>query len=192
MKFCDNCGSKLDDQQKFCPNCGKSLNANVVQTVNKNSSEFSILRVFAGVVVAIVLIVGFVIYRANIDDIYGDSDDYDYSDSVDNSSAKEPDYVLTSGELIKEYKENAISADNKYKGKIVEVTGKIDSIDKDILNDEYISLSGDDGIFDYIQCYIAKSDISKISNYKVGDSITIVGKVDDYNLDLSMKNGKIK
>ena len=191
MKYCDNCGSKLEEQQNFCPYCGKSMKETSIQIENKRINNFSFVRVFVGVIVTIALVIAFIVYRTNIDKIYGDSGKSDYSNSSGSSIDENPDYVLKSDDLIKEYQDNAIRAEKKYKGKIVEVTGKIESIDKDILNNEYISISGG-GVFDYIQCYISKSEITKIDNYKTGDKITIVGRIDDYELSLTMKNGKIK
>lgn len=31
MKFCDNCGNELSENQKFCPNCGKNLSGKVAK-----------------------------------------------------------------------------------------------------------------------------------------------------------------
>lgn len=48
---------------------------------------------------------------------------------------------VTALDLIEAYKENEINADDKYKGKIVRVTGKVGRIAKDILDDPYVILA---------------------------------------------------
>jgi hypothetical protein len=52
------------------------------------------------------------------------------------------DMVVSAESYAKDYDDNEISADQKYKGKKLLVSGKIESINKDITNNGYISLDG--------------------------------------------------
>ena len=63
-----------------------------------------------------------------------------------------PSVIITASKLYKEYNANEIAADEKYKGKIIEVTGVIRDIGNDIMDNAYITLVGDE-YFGDIQCY---------------------------------------
>ena len=99
--------------------------------------------------------------------------DYEFSDVVD---------------LIQEYKDNEVSADNKYKDKTVKVTGIVKDIGKDILDSAYITINdGKDITWDYAQCYFKnKDEVAKIENLSKGDTVTLIGKVSNYSLTLTI------
>lgn len=52
-----------------------------------------------------------------------------------------PAKSVTARKLFADYQANEVSADNAYKGKALAVTGTVDSINKDITDDVYVSLS---------------------------------------------------
>lgn len=99
--------------------------------------------------------------------------DYEFADVVD---------------LVEEYKENEVSADSKYKGKTVKVTGIVKDIGKDILDSAYITIGdGKDITWDYAQCYFKnKDEIAKVANLQKGDTVTLIGKVGSYSLTLTI------
>lgn len=54
-------------------------------------------------------------------------------------------FKISAATLIAAYEANEVAADEKFKGKLIEVTGVIDSIAKDIMGDLYVTLgSGKD------------------------------------------------
>ena len=76
---------------------------------------------------------------------------------------------------------NAMGASDKYKGKYLEITGKLSNIDA---AGKYIDLIG-------VQCYIKNDDQkSKIASMSKGDTVTLKGKCTDvgevlgYSLDI--------
>lgn len=83
---------------------------------------------------------------------------------------------VTALKLSADYKANEVAADQQYKNQLVEITGTIENIGKDILDTPYISLAGDDIIFG-IQCMFNKSDASKLVNLSKNQKITLTGKV---------------
>lgn len=99
--------------------------------------------------------------------------DYEFSDVVD---------------LIQEYKDNEVAADSKYKDKTVKVTGIVKDIGKDILDSAYITINdGKDITWDYAQCYFKnKDEVAKIENLSKGDTVTLIGKVSNYSLTLTI------
>lgn len=118
------------------------------------------------------------------------------STSAKTESAKEVDtptpieYTAVSvNDMMSDLDSNAMGASDKYKGKYLEITGKLSSIDA---AGKYIDLMAD-GDFEIIgvQCYIKSDDQkSKIASMSKGDTVTLKGKCTDvgevlgYSLDI--------
>ena len=87
--------------------------------------------------------------------------------------------AYTTDEMIDDLEANAMNATDKYKGKYIQVTGKLSNIDA---QGSYISLSKEDNDFTIVnvQCFI-KTDEQKeaIKTMNKGDSITLKGKCTD-------------
>lgn len=95
-------------------------------------------------------------------------------------------------DLMKEYKENEVAADQKYKGKVFKVTGVVENIGTDILDDVYITLETEDGFYS-IQCYFSKqSEIDKVASLQKGQQITLEGRCSGMTLNVIMKNCEIE
>jgi hypothetical protein len=80
---------------------------------------------------------------------------------------------VTSAEYYKKYQENEVAADNLYKGRKILITGQIESINKDVTDDVYVSLSGEGEISFDVQCHL--SEPGKAAELKKGQKITILG-----------------
>lgn len=78
--------------------------------------------------------------------------------------------------LYLEYEQNAIRADESYKGKLLEVQGVVNKIDKDLFDKEYI-LFYSDNIFAGVQCMLKESETSKALSLNPGDEINVQGVV---------------
>lgn len=87
--------------------------------------------------------------------------------------------AYTTDEMIDDLEANAMNATDKYKGKYIQVTGKLSNIDA---QGSYISLSKEANDFTIVnvQCFI-KTDEQKeaIKTMNKGDSITLKGKCTD-------------
>ncbi len=96
-----------------------------------------------------------------------------------------PSVIITASKLYKEYNANEIAADEKYKGKIIEVTGVIRDIGNDIMDNAYITLVGDE-YFGDIQCYFnEKSVVAKLSK---GKRITVIGSCSGLMMNVQINN----
>lgn len=118
------------------------------------------------------------------------------STSAKTESVKETDtptpieYTAVSvNDMMSDLDSNAMGASDKYKGKYLEITGKLSNIDA---AGKYIDLMAD-GDFEIIgvQCYIKNDDQkSKIASMSKGDTVTLKGKCTDvgevlgYSLDI--------
>ncbi len=79
--------------------------------------------------------------------------------------------------LHQDYQENAIAADAKYKGKILQLTGPVDDINREIAGNPYITFKiGDQYSFKNVRITFKKAEEEKVSTLKKGQSITIKGK----------------
>lgn len=85
--------------------------------------------------------------------------------------------AVTAAKLLQDYEANEVSADAQYKGKIVEVSGAINTIGKDILDTPYVSLSTGGGSFFSIQCMFEKSDQAQLATLSKDTRITLRGRV---------------
>lgn len=82
--------------------------------------------------------------------------------------------------MVKEFEENEAAADAKYAGKLMQVTGIVNGVDTDILDEEsYIIELGGGGDYEFI--YVRCNDISASVAQKVkkGQKMTVVGQFDD-------------
>ena len=101
------------------------------------------------------------------------------------TSDSNPSVTISASKLYKEYNENEIAADEKYKGKIIEVTGVIRDIGNDIMDNAYITLVGNE-YFGDIQCYFnEKSVVAKLSK---GKRITVIGSCSGLMMNVQINN----
>lgn len=96
------------------------------------------------------------------------------TDSEAEKVASEPSaYNLAAEQLYDEYDANKVAADMKYEGKIVTVTGRIESIGKS--SSAYIVIGGTG--LSGVQCSFPEGQYSAIARLAEGQLITAKGKV---------------
>ena len=87
-----------------------------------------------------------------------------------------PSYTLTATELYNAYESNEVAADAKYKGKIVVVSGTIQSIGKDIMDEAYIVIGGSTSL-DGAQCMFTKDQEASVARLAKGQDVRVKGEV---------------
>ena len=101
-----------------------------------------------------------------------------------------PAMQVTATQLAADYKANQVAADAKYKGKVIEVSGTIDTIGEDIMNNPYVSL--DDGdIITSVQCSFNQSDQAQLASLQKGAQINLEGTVQGDVVEVSLNNCSI-
>lgn len=102
--------------------------------------------------------------------------------------------VASVNEMVDALNSNAMKASDTYKGKYLEITGKLNVIDS---SGKYISLAPVDEDFAImgVQCYIKTEDQkNKVMDMSIGDTVTLKGKITDvgeilgYSLDIDEIN----
>lgn len=109
------------------------------------------------------------------------------------ASAPEVEEVIsiTAKQLFAAYDANEFAADEKYEGKLLEVSGKIDSIDTDILGTPYITLPvGPYSLFS-VQCYFDRDEKANLAKLKKGRNIVIRGTCDGWTGNILISDCEI-
>lgn len=103
----------------------------------------------------------------------------DSTSSAQTETKKEPESIkITSSAMVKEYIANEVSADTKYKGKLVEISGTIKDIGKDIVDTPYIIIeSNPSDYFTQIQCMFSKSDVETVGSLQKNTAVVAQGEV---------------
>ena len=109
------------------------------------------------------------------------------SDIADITAAE----TLTATDLIASFENNETLANEKFTGKIIEVTGTISSIHNEADTVVNVRLETGDPLHK-INCALAKSEMAGIKNYPTGQSITIKGYCTGYLLDVELNRCVIK
>ncbi len=104
-----------------------------------------------------------------------------------NTAPAEQAITVTATKLYADYKANEISADNTYKGKLVEVSGTVDNIGKDILDKPYISLKTGE-IIGSVQCMLDDDAIAEAGALAEGTKVTMQGRVNGLLGNVLVKN----
>ncbi len=103
------------------------------------------------------------------------------------AAPKEAVIKTTATELYDAYDANQIAADEKYKGKTLEITGTIYSIGKDVLNSPYVQLEAKNPLLG-VQCYLSKDEASKAATLQKGQKVTLKGRGDGKILNAMVKD----
>lgn len=91
---------------------------------------------------------------------------------------KDEAIAVTAKEVYKELNDNQVACKNKYDGKVVAITGKIDDIGTNIYGQEYVTFdTGDKYALNGVQCFFKNDQMEYVATLKKGDTITVYGTV---------------
>lgn len=175
-KKCKHCKMDIPKDAKICPHCRKKQKSGILKWV------------------VLILIIGVVIGAVTGEDKSVDSTAKQTEATASDSQKQESESIeytsVSVNDMMDALNNNAMGASDKYKGKYLEITGKLTNIDA---AGKYIDLMAD-GDFEIIgvQCYIKSDDQkSKIASMSKGDTVTLKGKCTDvgevlgYSLDIT-------
>lgn len=179
-KKCKHCKMDIPKDAKKCPHCRKKQKSGILKWV------------------VLILIIGVVIGAITDKSDSGSDKNTAATTSTEKKEtatkqkeeATPIEYTTVSvNDMMSDLDSNAMGASDKYKGKYLEITGKLSNIDA---AGKYIDLMAD-GDFEIIgvQCYIKNDDQkAQIASMSKGDTITLKGKCTDvgevlgYSLDI--------
>jgi len=102
-----------------------------------------------------------------------------------------PSISISAKQLYQDYSDNEIAADKKYKNKVLEVTGTVDAIAKDITDNIYVTLKGDEYIGD-VQCYFGDDHADEAAQFSKGMTITVKGKCDGKMMNILLRGCSVQ
>jgi hypothetical protein len=99
--------------------------------------------------------------------------------------------TVTALALATAYDENEVAADDRYNGKVVLVTGTVESIDT-VLGSTSVTLKGKEMSIVSVQCFVDDSQKSAVARLRKGGSATVQGTVDGKSLNVELKDCVVK
>jgi hypothetical protein len=97
------------------------------------------------------------------------------------AAAPTPTITIKAGDLLKEYSTNAVAADGKYKGQVLQVSGKFGSAQKAPLLGYAVQLLPEDAgdlTLSGVQAFIVESAEADVGKLQPGQVITMIGTCD--------------
>ncbi|KIA79958.1 hypothetical protein QR66_13085 [Chromobacterium piscinae] len=79
---------------------------------------------------------------------------------------------VTALKLYQDYDDNEAAADDIYKGKLLEVSGRVASIDKDAFDNTVVWLRGKDE-FNRVMAKMGKENVAQAKTLKKGQSVRV-------------------
>lgn len=84
-----------------------------------------------------------------------------------------PAAVLPAAQLFKEFKDEK-AAEEKYLGKVLEVSGLVDHVGTDSADQPFVAFKGEEGLGD-VQCFFPRSQSDEILKMTKGQNVTLRG-----------------
>ena len=97
------------------------------------------------------------------------------------STPEAPAASVKAGDLLNEYSANALAADGKYKGKVIQVSGKFGSVQKMVLVGYVLQLVPEDSgdlNASMIQCVLPEDAQAAAAQLQPGQKVTVQGTCD--------------
>lgn len=185
MINCKACGKEIAKGVKKCPHCGKD-----------QRNFFMKHKILSGILILVLIgTIGSALGGGEEETgKIASNDTSQIAETTDKETekveeVKEEVIVVSAAELSKAYEENEVRADKDYKGKMVEVNGKVENIGV-VLDQTYVTLSAEkDFSITSIQCFFKdESEIDKVSDLNEGDIITVKGKVDGKSMNVGVND----
>lgn len=114
---------------------------------------------------------------------FGSDDEKKTETEIVNES---PAVEISASQLYKDYESNGVAADQKYKGKVLRVSGVVNNIDRDIMDKIYVTLKGDQ-YFGDVQCFFAEDHVNMAAQLSKGQRITVKGKCEGKLMNVMLK-----
>lgn len=95
--------------------------------------------------------------------------------------------IVSQSQLINDYANNEISADNEYQNHYLQIAGVVQSISKDLFGNPYIVLASTaNDIGNGVQCAFSQNQESELASLQTGQPITVEGIGNGYTLGAVM------
>lgn len=174
IKKCGECGGQVSDKAEKCPACGAPV---------KKKAGFIKLALYGiGGFFGLFILIGIIAAAS------GDKKPSASASSPQAAAANQPAAAPEPAapafvdanlpEVLAAYKGNELKGDQLYKGKKIRLTGKVDDVKNDIMNNPFVTIgTGKQFEIPQIQCSLADTEAGKAADLAKGQEITVVGEV---------------
>lgn len=191
---CAECKKEVSDQAGSCPHCGCPIQQGAPSPVTEKKEKKSPIRTGVFGCLGFFLIAGII---GTVIEQFNNSESGGQIGTFANRAA--PQKVIkpievTALDLHSSYKKNEVAADMRFKGKYVMVSGRIESIGKDILNNMYVSLKSQKNRYQmlgFIQCFFGSRYKQQLANLSKGQQVVLLGKVSGKMGNILVKNCRV-
>jgi len=167
-KKCPKCKEEIAKDAKKCKHCGADLR-----------NWFVRHKIITGILA--LFLIGIIITSVN----GGSSNTSNNTNNTSNAEETKTATKVTTTAFIGEFDKNQLSAEQKYKDKLVEFSAVIDNISEDIASTPFLSLKPSSDQYyvgTTIKCsFASKSDITSLAN---GQTVTLQGTVKNQSLGI--------
>lgn len=209
--FCGNCGKEVADDLKFCPHCGNAMDSKdkghideeKVAPINQDGKESiqNMAESFKNkpwntwqnvliLLVVFIVIIGIFSPDKKTEGSSEQTTEISAEESApasvnqeENTNNTDDDQLITitSGQLLSEFRNNALRANDEYKDKKLKMSGVVFLI---IEQDGQVAMVFNDGSessISGVQCNFANAQESEqLKSINKGDSITVIGTVNGF------------
>ena len=172
---CKECGEQISKKAEKCPKCGIPA--------KKKTSLFTWLVV----IFLLLWIIGSISGGSNT------TGTTNISISQPKVAIKQVVTQVNIRDILSAYKNNEVGADNKFKDKIIQTTGVIGSIKKDIMGSLYVTLgTGAQFEIPQIQAFFDDSQNNQLAQLDKGGQLTVVCRIEGLMMNVLTKDCVIK
>ncbi|MBN2668762.1 MAG: hypothetical protein JXR60_05990 [Bacteroidales bacterium] len=86
------------------------------------------------------------------------------------------DYTWSADNILKQFDENSIKAEEDFKGKVYHIKGFVKDVGKDIMGKPYIVIGNSRGMGS-VQCMFDKNKTKQLAELKKGNEVVVKGKI---------------
>ena len=151
MIECKECKQKVSSQAKTCPSCGAAV-----------PKQVGCLQSIGIAIVALFLFMF----------IFGKGTSKNDGTEASTAQPVEEVVIATSKEIAAAYDENEARGDALYKDKLIQVTGKVDSVNKDVTDNTVIILAGKK-MFQSVHATLNDTEEQTAINVQKGQTVTL-------------------
>jgi hypothetical protein len=81
--------------------------------------------------------------------------------------------AIQAPDLFSQFENNAIAADRVYKDRCIDVIGRVQEVDRDMLGNPYVALEAD--IVGVVQCFFRENQAGELAKLSKGQAVVIAG-----------------